>query len=154
MGRLDWDSEGLLLLTNNGQFSEKILNPKNKISKTYLVKVRGRPSEAHLKKLLRGVSTPVGKRKALFVQKYPSQKGTKTVWIKIILSEGKKRQIRLMFDKLGFPVQKLRRTAIGRLKMNKLAKGHFISLREKDLEKVFLWPKELKRFSLQSKQSV
>ncbi|MDE0092593.1 MAG: pseudouridine synthase [Oligoflexia bacterium] len=143
VGRLDWDSEGLLLLTNDGLFSEKVLNPKNKIAKTYLVKVKGFPKETQLRKLLQGVSTPVGKRKALFVQKYSRKKGVKTVWIKIILSEGKKRQIRLMFDKLGFPVQKLRRVAIGRLRMNKLPKGHCISLKTKDLEKVFLRPKEL-----------
>ena len=147
IGRLDWDSEGLLLLTNDGQFSEKVLNPKNKISKTYLVKVKGSPSELHLRKLLKGVSTPVGKRKALFVQKYSRKKGVKTVWIKVILSEGKKRQIRHMFDKLGFPVQKLRRIAIGRLKMNKLTKGHFVSLKEEDLKKVFLPAKELKPFA-------
>ena len=151
VGRLDWDSEGLLLLTNDGRFSEKVLNPKNKIAKTYLVKVKGCPSNAQLKKLLRGVSTPVGKRKALFVQRYSVRKGNKTVWIKVLLSEGKKRQLRLMFDKLGFPVQKLRRTAIGRLKLNKLPKGHFVSLREKDLEKIFLYPKELKRSSFPSK---
>ena len=153
VGRLDWDSEGLLLLTNNGSFSEKVLNPKNKIAKTYLVKVKGSPSDLHLKKLLRGVSTPVGKRKALFVQKYSKKKGAKTVWVKVILTEGKKRQIRLMFDKLGYPVQKLRRTAIGRLKMNKLPKGHFISLGEKDLEKVFLQPKELKKLFTYRKKS-
>ena len=153
VGRLDWDSEGLLLLTNDGRFSEKILNPKNKISKTYVVKVKGFPSSAQLKKLLNGVSTPVGKRKALFVQKYTRRKGVKTVWIKVILSEGKKRQIRLMFDKLGFPVQKLRRTAIGRLNMNKLPKGQFVSLKQEDLEKTFLWPKELKKFSLRKKSA-
>ncbi|MCY4321175.1 MAG: pseudouridine synthase [Bdellovibrionaceae bacterium] len=145
VGRLDWDSEGLLLLTNDGHFSEKILNPKNKISKTYMVKVKGKPSDLLLKKLLKGVSTPVGKRKALFVQKYSTKKASKTLWIKIILNEGKKRQIRLMFDSLGFPVQKLRRVAIGRLKMNKLVKGTFIYLRQKDLDKAFLQAKELKR---------
>ena len=153
VGRLDWDSEGLLLLTNDGQFSEKVLNPKNKISKTYLVKVKGMPSDNHLKKLLQGVSTPVGKRRALFVQKYSRKKGVKTGWIKVILSEGKKRQIRHMFDKLGFPVQKLRRTAIGRLNMNKLPKGCFISLKPEDLEKAFQPAKELKTFSLKRKSS-
>ena len=151
VGRLDWDSEGLLLLTNDGKFSEKILNPKNKISKSYLVKVKGLPSEAQLKKLLQGVNTPVGKRKALFVQSYSRKKKLKTVWIKVILSEGKKRQIRYMFERLGFPVQKLRRIAIGRLKMNKLTKGGFVSLSKEDLEKVFLPAKELKSFSLKSK---
>ena len=153
VGRLDWDSEGLLLLTNDGLFSEKLLNPKNKVAKTYLVKVTGQPLDSHLKKLLKGISTPVGKRKALFVQSYSKKKGSKTAWIKVILDEGKKRQIRWMFDRLGFPVQKLRRTAIGRLKMNKLLKGHFISLRPEDREKAFLPPKELKSFSLKKKRS-
>ena len=89
----------------------------------------------------------------MFVQKYSRKKGSKTVWVKVILSEGKKRQIRLMFDKLGFPVQKLRRIAIGRLNMNKLPKGHFINLKVEDLEKAFLWPKELRRLSFKRKST-
>lgn len=142
VGRLDWASEGLLLLTNDGDFADKVLHPRNKIPKTYVVKVSGYPKDSQIKKLLRGVSTPVGKRRALFARKL-SRKSSANIWIKLIISEGKKRQIRLMFDAIGFPVRRLRRTAIGRLKMNKLAKGTFISLQDKDVKKVFQRPKEL-----------
>ena len=138
VGRLDWESEGLLLATNDGELANKILSPKNKITKTYLVKVRGRPKESHFKKLLKGVSTEVGRRKALYVGKSSNS-------LKVILNEGKKRQIRLMFEKIGFPVQTLKRVAIGRLKLNRLPKRHFIFLKEKDLKKLFLKPKELKK---------
>lgn len=134
-GRLDWDSEGLILVTNDGDFSNRVLSPQT--AKTYLVKVRGRLKDGDLKKIRQGVWTPLGRKKALFADY--SRRGE----IKIILNEGKKRQIRLMFKTLGFPVQSLKRTAIGRLRLNRLPKRHFISLREKDLEKVFLPPKEL-----------
>ena len=145
VGRLDWDSEGLLLLTNDGDFSNKVLHPKSKIPKTYLVKVRGCPKDSQIKKLVQGLSTPLGRKKALFAKKISQRQNIKSSWIKVMISEGKKRQIRLMFEKLAYPVQILRRTAIGRLKMNKLAKGSFVRLTQKEVEKVFQWPKELKK---------
>ena len=141
VGRLDWDSEGLLLITNDGDFSNCVLRPKSRIPKTYLLKVRGVPKISDLKKITTGVSTAIGRRKALFAQY--NRRGE----IKVILSEGKKRQLRLMFEKLGFPVNKLKRVAIGRLNLNRLPKKHFISLRESDLKKVFQIPKELKKKS-------
>ena len=142
VGRLDWDSEGLLILTNDGDFSDKVLHPKNKVTKTYLVRVKGKPKDSDLKKLLKGVSTPFGKKRALFVGIF-SKKPSSNVWIKIIISEGKKRQIRIMFERIGFPVHRLRRIAIGRLKMNKLPKGTCIRLKENDLRKIFQSPKEM-----------
>ena len=134
-GRLDWDSEGLILITNDGEFSNRVLN--SKVTKTYLVKVRGQPKNSDLRKIRQGVYTSLGRKKALFSDY--NRQGE----IKVILNEGKKRQIRLMFKTLGFPVQSLKRSAIGRLKLNRLLKKHFVSLREKDLEKIFLPPKEL-----------
>ena len=107
------------------------------MAKTYLVKVRGQPKNSDLRKMRRGVYTPLGRKQALFTEY--NRRGE----IKVILNEGKKRQIRLMFKTLGFPVQSLKRVAIGRLKLNRLPKKHFVSLREKDLEKIFLPPKEL-----------
>ena len=142
VGRLDWDSEGLLILTNDGDFANKVLHPKNKIHKTYIVKVSGCPKDFEIKKLVKGVSTPIGKKRAIFA-KMSSKKSLSNIWVKIIIHEGKKRQIRLMFDKIGFPVRRLRRTAIGRLKMNKLVKGTFVRLSEKDIKKVFQSPKEI-----------
>ena len=142
VGRLDWDSEGLLLLTNDGDFTDRVLHPKNKIAKTYLVKVKGCPKDSQIRKLVQGVSTPIGRKRALFAKKI-SKKALSNQWVKIIIQEGKKRQIRLMFDKIGFPVLRLRRTAIGRLKMNKLASGFFQKMAEADRQKVFQKPKEL-----------
>ena len=142
VGRLDWDSEGLLILTNDGDFTHKVLHPSNRISKTYLVKVRGQLKNSHITKLTQGVSTSVGKRKALFAYSLPKRKSS-SHWVKIIISEGKKRQIRLMFDKMGFPVQRLKRVAIGRLKMNRLPIGAVLVLTEKDKKKIFQIPKEL-----------
>ena len=142
VGRLDWDSEGLLLLTNDGDFSHQVLHPKNKIAKTYMVKVQGCPKDFYIRKLTQGVSTPIGKKKALFAKKI-SRKAVSSQWVKLIIQEGKKHQIRLMFDKIGFPVLRLRRTAIGRLKMNKLPSGVSVRITEKEKEKVFQTPKEL-----------
>ncbi len=142
IGRLDWKSEGLLLLTNDGDFAQKILHPKNKISKTYLVKVQGNPSQGQLRKLVTGVSTPLGRMRALHAEKTLKTKQNNQ-WIKVIISEGKNRQIRHMFNKLGYRINKLRRVSIGRLKLSKLKKGSYVLLKKSDAEKAFLDPKEL-----------
>ena len=142
VGRLDWDSEGLLLFTNDGDFSQKVLHPKNKIPKTYFVKIRGHLKPTHFKKLKSGVSLPgMGKKRVLFVGALKESKGSS--WIKIIISEGKKRQIRLMMEAIGFPVQVLRRVSIGRLKLGKLSKGSVLQLNSKEIEKIFIPPKEV-----------
>ena len=142
VGRLDWDSEGLLLLTNDGEMAQKILHPKYEIPKTYFVKIRGRLKTRQTQKLLKGVSTPVGRVKALYV-KQRLRSASPNSWVKVIISEGKNRQIRLMFQQIGCPVFKLRRTAIGRLSLSQLKKGAFRSLSETDLKKIFIRPKEL-----------
>ena len=142
VGRLDWKSEGLLLLTNDGDFAQKILHPKNKISKTYLVKIQGSPSQSQIRKLVTGVSTPYGRMKALYAERALKTKQNNQ-WIKVIIAEGKNRQIRHMFDKLGYRINKLRRVSIGRLKLSKLKKGSYVFLSKSDVEKAFLAPKEL-----------
>ena len=145
VGRLDWNSEGLLLFTNDGDFSQRVLHPKNKVFKTYLVKVKGQPSSSQLLKLQRGVTTSVGRVRVLYVQK-GSQSLMRNAWVKVILQEGKKRQIRLMFQKIGFLVTCLRRVAIGRLKLGRLPKGAVKSLSLEEVSKAFVPPKELGRF--------
>ena len=142
IGRLDWDSEGLLLLTNDGEFTQRILHPKYHIPKTYFVKIKGRLKTSQIQKLLKGVSTPVGRVKALYV-KQRLRSTSPHAWVKIIISEGKNRQIRLMFQQIGCPVFKLKRTAIGRLSLGQLTKGGIRLLSEKDIKKVFVRPKEL-----------
>lgn len=142
VGRLDWSSEGLLILTNDGEFANKVLHPKNKIAKTYLVKVQGRPRQSHIQKLVTGVTTSVGRKRALFA-KIIKKEASSSQWVKIIISEGKKHQIRLMFEKISYPVLRLRRVAIGRLKMHGLNSGLSIKITDKEKDKVFQLPKEL-----------
>lgn len=144
VGRLDWHSEGLLLLTNDGEFAQKVSHPKYDVSKTYLVKLNGIPSEEHFKKLLRGISIIGGRTRALAVHRMEKRGSDKYDWIKIIIDEGRKHQVRLMFQKIGFDVKKLQRIAIGALQIANLKKGQFRVLTQEDVKKVFLKPKELK----------
>jgi len=124
VGRLDWDSEGLLLLTNDGDFSNQIMHPSEDIPKTYLVKVDGHPAEAQLARLMRGLGTEVGRVRAEAVEKI-QRGGGKYDWLKITISEGRNRQVRRMFEKVGFDVLKLKRIAIGKLQLGRLEKGEF-----------------------------
>ena len=142
IGRLDWDTEGLLLLTNDGELAQKILHPKYKIPKTYFVKIKGHLKTRQIQKLLKGLSTPVGRVKALYV-KQQIRSSSPNTWVKVIIAEGRNRQIRLMFQQIGHPIFKLKRTTIGRLQLGKLTKGAFRQIPEKEIKKVFARPKEL-----------
>ena len=130
-------------------FPKKPPTLKHMSQKTYLVKAKGRPRLQDLKKLTTGVTTPFGKKKALFAQLVFGARGAKkaerSFYVKIIIAEGKKRQLRWMLQALGYPVLKLRRTAVGRLNLGALKKGAYKPLREEDVKKVFLKPKELVR---------
>jgi 23S rRNA pseudouridine2605 synthase len=145
VGRLDYDSEGLLLLTNDGDFANRVMHPKEEVTKTYLVKVDGQPAPHHIAKLLSGVSIIGGKVAAKYVEKIPKG-GDQYAWFKIIITEGKNRQIRQMFFKIGFDVIKLQRVAIGRLKIGNLQRGEVAFLNEAALERIFMPddPEELK----------
>lgn len=139
VGRLDWDSEGLLLFTNDGEFANKVMQPKNDITKTYLVKIDGQPDDRNLNRLRMGVSIPGGRVRALHIEKISRKEGSKQYnWIKIVINEGKNRQIRYMFEKIGYDVMKLQRVAIGQLKIGKLERGEITYLDETDLKKVFI----------------
>ncbi len=138
VGRLDWDSEGLILLTNDGDWAQKIMHPKAEVTKTYMVKVDGQPRPDQLAKLLRGVPIIGGRVAAKHVERIRRQDGSKQYdWIKIVITEGKNRQIRQMFQKIGFDVLKLQRVCIGRLKLGSLQKGELRELNEQDLKRVF-----------------
>ena len=142
VGRLDWNARGLILLTNDGDFAMKVLHPKYNITKTYLVKLNGSPLPKHLEKLEKGVHTALGKLKALYAKPVRGTK-TKHMWVKIILMEGKNRQLHRMFEKIGFQIKVLKRVGIGRLKLGSLKPGEFILLRPGDLRKIFAMPSEL-----------
>jgi 23S rRNA pseudouridine2605 synthase len=137
VGRLDWDSEGLLIMTNDGDFAQAVAHPKEEIPKTYLVKLNGQPDDHQLAKLKKGVTIIGGKVAAKHVERIQLGKSQKYDWIKIIITEGKNRQVRRMFEKIGYDVTKLQRVAIGALSIGKLKRGEYKQLGPKDLEKVF-----------------
>ena len=145
IGRLDWDSEGLLILTNDGEYAQRVMHPKKEVTKTYHVKLNGQPEPFKIKKLLSGVSIPGGRVRAKHVEKLKLAKTTKTQktsekndWYKIIITEGKNHQVREMFKKIGFDVLKLHRVAIGKLRIGTLGRGEMVFLNEAAASRVFL----------------
>ncbi len=121
VGRLDEASEGMLLMTNDGELAYKLMHPKFEVEKTYLVLVAGQPSRQDLQKLLDGVWLSDGRVKAKRVRRVKAQ-GDST-WLRIVLCEGKNREIRRMLAKLEHKVMKLRRVAIGPIDLDRLPKG-------------------------------
>lgn len=137
VGRLDYDSEGLLLMTNDGDFAQRVTHPKHEVLKTYLVKVSGQPTEEQIRKLRMGVTIIGGRVAAREIEKLRGTNSDKYDWYKIVIGEGKNRQIRQMFEKIGFDVMKLQRIAIGKLKMGGLARGEWVLLGPEEIEKIF-----------------
>ena len=121
VGRLDEASEGLLLMTNDGDLAFHLMHPRYGISKTYLVLVAGHPSPADLKKLTDGIWLAEGRVKAKSADRIKTQ--GEGAWLRIVLTEGKNREIRRMLAKSGHKVMKLRRVAIGPVKLDRLPKG-------------------------------
>ena len=123
VGRLDYDSEGLIILTNDGEYAQSVIHPKKEIKKVYQVKVRGKPTEKHIERLKMGVTLAEGRTRAAHIERMKT--GDQYDWFKVVLTEGKNRQIRRMFEKVGFDVLKLKRVAIGRLTLGSLDRGQF-----------------------------
>jgi len=137
-GRLDRDSEGLLLLTNNGQLQQQISHPRFKVMKRYLVQVEGEPTEAMLKKLRFGVELKDGKTAparaviteppaALWDRDPPIRvrQNIPTSWMQIAITEGRNRQVRRMTAAVGLPTLRLVRTHIGDYSVWDLALGKY-----------------------------
>jgi 23S rRNA pseudouridine2605 synthase len=121
VGRLDEDSEGLLLLTNDGDLAHHLTHPRFGIEKTYLVQVAGHPNRDDIQKLLKGVYLSDGHVRARRVKRLKNQ--GESSWMEIVLSEGKNREIRRMLARLGHKVMRLRRIAIGSVILGRLASG-------------------------------
>lgn len=121
VGRLDEDSEGLLLLTNDGDLAHQLMHPRFGVAKTYLVQVAGVPTRDDLQQLLRGVFLSDGHVKAQSAKLVKKQ--GQSAWLRIALKEGKNREIRRMLARLGHKVMRLRRLALGPVELGKLALG-------------------------------
>jgi 23S rRNA pseudouridine2457 synthase len=145
-GRLDTDSEGLLLLTDDGALQARIANPRHKLAKTYWAQVEGEPSDAALAALRAGVdlgdfvTQPAGARHidepaGLWPRDPPIRYRAKipTAWIELTLREGKNRQVRRMTAHVGFPTLRLIRAAIGNVGVGSLAPGEWRQIDEENL---------------------
>src|SRR5262245_57954559 len=132
VGRLDEASEGLLLMTNDGDLAFKLMHPRFGVDKTYLVQVAGFPTREQLQELLKGVHLAEGRVKAKAVKRLKSQ-GHST-WLRVVLAEGKNREIRRMLARTGHKVMRLRRVAIGPVQLDKLPKGKARKLGAQELQ--------------------
>jgi len=131
VGRLDFDSEGLMLLTNDGDLAYKLTHPKFEISKTYRVLVKGVMTDKAIGYLEAGVTIEGKKTAADQVNIVEAQ--TSNTWIDITIHEGRNRQIRKMCDAVGYPVLRLIRTKLGPWELGELKSGKFRALSESDI---------------------
>ncbi len=127
VGRLDRDSEGLLILTNDGDLSQQLMHPSKSVEKEYLVTSNQSFENRHLDQWLEGVYTPEGKLKAKAIERLSPRR------IRIVLDHGAKRQIRVMFDTLGYQVIKLLRIRIGHLWLGDLEPGAWSTLNSQEV---------------------
>ncbi len=123
VGRLDYNTEGLLLLTNDGDFAHLITHPKHEFPKTYLAKVKGVLEERQIEMLEKGMFLQDGKTAPARVRKIRKEEANS--WVEITIHEGRKRQVRRMFDHVGRSVIKLKRTKTGSLSLGDLPEGTF-----------------------------
>lgn len=139
VGRLDFHSEGLLLLSDDGGFVQRVTHPRYGCTKTYEVKVKGVPAAEVLERLRGGV--PLGGRRTAEarIEPLPRRRGeraSKHAWLRVVLAEGRNRQIREMFFRAGHPVLKLRRVAIGAVSDPQLPVGAYRELTEPEVRRL------------------
>jgi pseudouridine synthase len=125
VGRLDFGSEGLLLLTNDGGLSRDLQHPGRKVPKVYRVKLRGCPQEQALQRIRDGIRLE-GRRTA--PARVRMVKRSDNPWIEITVTEGRKHLVRRLFESVGYPVTRLRRIAIGGVQLGDLRAGRFRAL--------------------------
>ncbi|MEE9530255.1 MAG: pseudouridine synthase [Syntrophobacteria bacterium] len=129
VGRLDYDAEGLLLLTNDGELAHRLQHPRYKVPKTYLVKVRGHPPAEALAILQQGVNLEDGiTAPAELIVIEDDQKAT---WLSLTLREGRKHQVKRMCAAVGHPVLRLRRTKVGPIELDDLRPGEIRRLKSR-----------------------
>lgn len=132
VGRLDFDSEGLLLLTNDGELAATLTHPRHGIERVYEVKVLGVPDAHDIERLAKGVTIDGRRTEPAHVQLTPGRH-ERHATLRIAISEGRNRQVRRMFEAIGHPVDYLRRVSIGPLKDARLRQGQWRDLTDAEV---------------------
>jgi 23S rRNA pseudouridine2605 synthase len=134
VGRLDYDAEGFLLLTNDGYLAHRLSHPSFRIPRTYWVKVKGKPSVEEIRKLSRGISLEDGPTAPCRIATLRETR--ENAWVEMTLREGRNRQVKRMWEKMGYPVLKLKRISFAGLTLGDLQPGEYRDLRPKEVEKI------------------
>ena len=137
VGRLDYGSEGLLLLTNDGELAQRLMKAASHVPKTYLVKVGGKPTEDEIARLRSGVSIPTedGRRVKTAPAKVKVINDAANPWYEVTLIEGRNRQIRRMFEQIGHHVEKIRRVRYGPLELD-VPPGRYRQLKPREVARL------------------
>jgi pseudouridine synthase len=135
VGRLDYASEGLLLLTNDGEIAHRLMHPSSQVKRTYAVKIAGDVTDDQLRALRKGVQLSDGFVKPVRVSR--GERLQHKEWIEITVTEGKNLEIRRLFAVLELEVERLRRIAIGPLRVDLVPVGKFIRLNKHQVEEIF-----------------
>jgi 23S rRNA pseudouridine2605 synthase/16S rRNA pseudouridine516 synthase len=138
VGRLDYDSEGLLLLTNDGELAARLMHPRYGVEREYEARVRGVPEPAVLRRLAQGVRIE-GRRTApavvRLVEAGRGARGDQSI-ISVVLHEGRTRQVRKMCEAVGHPVVRLRRVRVGPIRLGALGPGEFRNLTREEVRQL------------------
>lgn len=136
IGRLDFDTSGLIILTNDGELAQLMMHPRHEIDKVYLVKVKGIPPKAILNEFLRGVQSKGEELTAKEVKLLSANKQKNSAIIEVTLQEGKNRQVRRMFEEINFPVAELTRVRYSFLDLTGLEPGEYRELSNKEVRQL------------------
>jgi len=138
VGRLDYASEGLILLTNDGATAHKLMHPSSEVRRTYSVKVRGTVTDDHIKLLRKGIHLNDGFVKPVRVARASRLENKE--WIEIEITEGKNLEIRRIFAVLDLEVERLRRIAIGPVEIGRVPVGKYVKLTKRQVEEILKSP--------------
>ena len=124
VGRLDINTSGLVLITNDGKLANDIIHPTNEIEREYIARVRGKPSDSNLKKLMSGIT--IDKEKVFFTDLVKGKETTSHTWFALVIMSGKNRSVRKLWESIGHEVSRLKRVRLGKLFLPKeLKEGKF-----------------------------
>ncbi|OFI47759.1 pseudouridine synthase [Floricoccus tropicus] len=136
VGRLDWDTSGLLLMTNDGEFANLMTHPRHEVEKVYVAKVEGQANKENLRPLTHGVRLDGRKTKPATYSILKTDGVKKTSVVSLVIHEGRNHQVKKMFEAVGLPVQKLSRVQYGPLDLAGVAPGEYRKLSKKEVSQL------------------